>query len=396
MENHYRKLLLDLKPYLNGKRVGLFCNQVSFDFSTGKYLFQLLSKNCGQLTVFLPEHGFFAEQQDQVVIEDISYYHSLESPVGFKSLYGKTDNKIGDMFNHLAGIDTLIIDIQDIGIRYYTYITTIGAFFEVLAAHDLPVSVIVVDKPNPAGRQVEGTILKNEFSSLIGLTGLPHRYGLTIGELCLYLRSLYSGQFQIEVIKTTSESIPINPSPNIPGKKTCRIYSGQCLLEGTNLSEGRGTTRPFEIFGAPFLDRLSEDWVEQWNRNNPEAVLRPLMFVPTFHKYSDEICYGFQLHPVKPMHSLMYALKMLRSLKIHSVEFAWLQGPYEAGSERPAIELLAGDEDMLCFLNGELNEDLIEEKLKEEENAWISMVQPYLLYSEPLYSLFGQAFENKG
>jgi len=366
----------------------LFCNQVAFDFLTGKYLFQLLSDISEMLTVFIPEHGLFAEQQDQVAIENTSYYQSFDPAVRFLSLYRKTENKIGDIADHLSGIDTLIIDIQDVGVRYYTYITTIASFFEVLRTDRMNVNVLVIDKPNPAGRQVEGTILKHEYSSLIGLTGLPHRYGLTIGELCLFIKTQMGGQFQLKTIETSSTSLPINPSPNIPSKETCQVFSGQCLLEGTNLSEGRGTTRPFEIFGAPFLEHLSKDWVKTWNIDNPEAILRPLMFVPTSHKYREKVCYGFQLHPFKNMHSLMYSLKMLRSLKQHASGFEWLRGPYEAGSRKPAIELLAGDETLLQFLNGVINEDIVVNKLKQEEERWISMVRPYLLYPETPYSIF--------
>ena len=128
MENQYQELLSEYKANLKGKNVALFCNQVSFDFSTGKYLFQLLSKISGRLTVFIPEHGLFAEQQDQVAIEDTSFYITLDPGVEFKSIYRKTDNKIGDIQDHLNGIDTLIIDIQDVGVRYYTYITTIRLF----------------------------------------------------------------------------------------------------------------------------------------------------------------------------------------------------------------------------------------------------------------------------
>ena len=388
MKNQYQKLLSEYGSWLQGKRVGLFCNQVAFDFLTGKYLFQLLSDISEMLTVFIPEHGLFAEQQDQVAIENTSYYQSFDPAVRFLSLYRKTENKIGDIADHLSGIDTLIIDIQDVGVRYYTYITTIASFFEVLRTDRMNVNVLVIDKPNPAGRQVEGTILKHEYSSLIGLTGLPHRYGLTIGELCLFIKTQMGGQFQLKTIETSSTSLPINPSPNIPSKETCQVFSGQCLLEGTNLSEGRGTTRPFEIFGAPFLEHLSKDWVKTWNIDNPEAILRPLMFVPTSHKYREKVCYGFQLHPFKNMHSLMYSLKMLRSLKQHASGFEWLRGPYEAGSRKPAIELLAGDETLLQFLNGVINEDIVVNKLKQEEERWVSMVRPYLLYPETPYSIF--------
>jgi uncharacterized protein YbbC (DUF1343 family) len=388
LENQYQKLFKEYKTLISKKRVGLFCNQVSFDFSSGKYLLQLLSKKAGHLTVFTPEHGLFAEQQDQVIIENTRHYEFLDPTVSIVSFYRKVENRIGNIKFQLKELDTLIIDIQDIGCRYYTYITTIGEIFNVIIENELPLSVVIIDKPNPAGRQVEGTRLKPEFSSLIGLTGLPHRYGLTIGELCWFLRSKFGGQFQLEIIQIDSNELSINPSPNIPDKKTCLIYSGQCLLEGTNFSEGRGTTRPFEIFGAPYLKNLSQDWVDLWNSENREAVLRPLIFIPSFHKYKNEICYGFQLHPMKEMHSLMYSLKMLRSLSFNSAQFEWLAGPYEAGSARPAIELLAGDTDMLQYLYEGSDEREMVDKIKIEEKEWIEVTQSFLIYNQPLYSRF--------
>jgi len=387
LKRQYQQLFEQHGDQLARRKVGILCNQVSFDLTEGKYLFQLLKSITEDITLFIPEHGLFAEQQDQIIIEDTEIYSSFDSTIRYVPLYGNSVNKLGDLQGSLAAVDTLIIDIQDVGVRYYTFVTTIGEIFKVLSREDTNVKVIVIDKHNPAGSQVEGTILTGEFSSLIGLTGLPHRYGLTIGELCNFLKFKYQGQFQLDIIKTDSNSISINPSPNIPGRNTCLVFSGQCLLEGTNLSEGRGTTRPFEIFGAPFLKDLSKSWVDDWNKENPEAVLRQLLFVPVFHKHKDKLCYGFQLHPGDRFHSLLYTLKMLRSLKEHLADLHWLKGPYEAGSDKPAIELLVGDKDLLEFLDGSGNMKALSRKVKDEERKWIDMTRPFMLYPDPLISI---------
>ena len=344
----------------------------------------MLSPNSGSVVVLVPEHGLFAELQDQVPVENLGTYHALDKTVSFVSLYLNTPDKTDHIAESLDGIDTLIIDIQDIGVRYYTFLPTIAELFKKLIDIGLPISVVVIDRPNPAGRQVEGTILKEEYSSLIGLPGLPHRYGLTLGELCMFLKSQYKGDFPLEIIHREHDSMPVNPSPNILGIKTCHIFSGQCLLEGTNLSEGRGTTRPFEIFGAPFLNELPRNWVSAWNKENTEAVLRPIQFVPTFHKHKDQLCNGFQLHPGEKIHSLLYSLRLLRSLKQNLVKMKWLEGPYEAGSDKPAIELLTGDYDLIEYLKGANNEEEILKKINGQEKIWIDMAEPFLLYGEPL------------
>lgn len=348
----------------------------------------MLSPASRSVSVLIPEHGLFAELQDQVPVENLSTYRDLDKTVSYVSLYISTPDKTDHIAESLDGIDTLIIDIQDIGVRYYTFLPTIAEVFKVLIDKELSVSVVVIDRPNPAGRQVEGTILKEEFSSLIGLTGLPHRYGLTLGELCMFLRSQYNGDFPLQIINKEPDKMPVNPSPNIPNINTCRIFSGQCLLEGTNLSEGRGTTRPFEIFGAPFLGDLPSGWLEKWNEENTAAVLRPIQFVPTFHKHKNQLCYGFQLHPGEEIHSLLYSLKMIRSLKDNLNEMKWLEGPYEAGSDKPAIKLLVGDGDLIEYLNGRVEEETILSRIHDQEKKWIEMTQPYLLYDEPLLQVY--------
>jgi len=387
LKNQYHRLFHDYKQLIDNKKVGLLCNQVSFDFTEGKYLFQMLTAYSQSVTVLVAEHGLFAEQQDQVPVDNLKTYQHLDNKTQYVSLYINTQDKIDHISDSLNGLNTLIIDIQDIGVRYYTFLPTIAEIFKVVIKRSLQLSIVVIDRPNPAGRQIEGTLLKEEYSSLIGLPGLPHRYGLTLGELCNYLRFQYKGEFPMEIIKKEPDIMPVNPSPNIPNTNTCRIFSGQCLLEGTNLSEGRGTTRPFEIFGAPFFSGLPNDWVDAWNKENTQAVLRPLLFVPTFHKHKDQMCYGFQLHPGEKIHVLLYSLKMLRSLKQNVSSMKWLEGPYEAGSEKPAIELMAGDEDLIRYLNGTTSEDMILKKMIGEEQKWLELTQPFLLYDEPLFKI---------
>jgi uncharacterized protein YbbC (DUF1343 family) len=151
------------------------------------------------------------------------------------------------------------------------------------------------------------------------------------------------------------------------------------------VSEGRGTTRPFEIFGAPFFGKLMRDWVDGWNRDHPEALLRPLVFMPVFHKYSMEHCYGFQLHPVAgDFLSLRYSLQLIRAVRDESDDFRWLEGSYETGSEKSAIELLAGDPDLIDYLNGKISWSLVLEKLRDHENMWIEKCQEYVMNGELL------------
>lgn len=387
MNRQYRELISRFGHLVSKGKTGILCNQVSFDFTEGKYLFQLLGSFTDHLSVYIPEHGLFAEQQDQEVIQQTSQYSFLESAVHYESVYGSRTDRLGNLPQRIPELNTLIIDIQDVGVRYYTYVTTVGSILQIISEHDLDIVVIVVDRQNLAGRQVEGTILDPVYSSFIGVSGLPHRYGLTIGELCRYLKFEFGGKFRLEVITHDHEPFSINPSPNFPSVRTSSTFSGQCLIEGTNMSEGRGTTRPFEIFGAPFLKELSPGWGHDFNRLHPEAVLRPLLFVPAFHKYSNEICYGFQLHPVRDdFHSLWYSLQMLQSLKKQVKELQWREGPYEAWSDRPAMELLAGDGDMIGFLNGTVDEPSIISKMRFHENKWIDRTRPYLLYPDSLFS----------
>jgi len=382
----YQKLFGILTSRFSEANVGLLCNQTAFSWTDKKYLASVLDSAANLVKIFVPEHGFFAELQDQEEVDLLHNYDFLNIQAEIISIYGKEGSELINFASQMTDLDLLIIDIQDVGVRYFTYITTIARIFQVLKNRN--VSILVIDHSNPAGRQVEGTLLSENYTSLIGWPGLPHRYGLTIGELCLFLKDQLNGIFNLEIIKTENKVIDPGypyPSPNIPFPVTIRIYAGQCLWEGTNVSEGRGTTRPFEIFGAPFFNELLSNWTEEWNNKNPEAILRPLIFIPTFHKYQDQVCSGFQLHPVLGnFHSLWYSLKLIRAIKAVLKEFRWREGPYEVGSDKTAIELLAGDEVLLNYLNGKEKDETITERLHEEERKWIEQSSQYVLYGDKL------------
>ena len=374
----------------NGK-LGLLCNQTAWHPESGEYLFETLSRRGNLKRVFTPEHGLFSELQDQVKLDEGKVYGNLGlKEVEYVSLYGSNEDSLSASAEKLEDIDALIIELQDVGCRYYTYISTIY--------NGINLPVYIIDRPNPAGRQVEGTMLRAGYRSFIGVEGLPHRHGLTIGELSYLLYNESGAKFPLHIISYHSSlssknlmpwSIP--PSPNFPGFFTAYFYSGQCLWEGTNVSEGRGTTRPFELFGAPYMESLAgynrQNGYRNWNdRDNPLSdpgvYVRWLKFIPVFHKYSNECCYGFQLllNPNMQYHALAHNLRIIRFLHDNCEEFAFREGKYEAGNDKSAIELLLGDRELIDYVSGDGEWAEIREHMKLEEQKWIKKAKKMLLY----------------
>ncbi len=395
------KLLARDDEVLQQGRLGLLCNQTSWSLDTGEYLYQSLARRGVLKRIFAPEHGLFGELQDQIALDDTGIYGELPGDVDVVSLYGSSEDSLNMRPEHYADLDALVIDIQDVGSRYYTFATTAAYIFDSLAAAESRLPVYVVDRWNPAGRGVEGTILPPEFASFVGRPGLIHRHGLTIGELCGLYREQSGGDFPLHVIRLDVDEqnriqpgeaayqaradivFPVAPSPNMPVISTALVYSGQCLLEGTNLSEGRGTTQPFEIFGAPYLDVFREG---PGPDEFPGCRLRPLRFIPAFHKYAGESCEGWRIHVVSPeFHALAFTLRMIRHVReTRPHDFRYRRGIYEFRSDRPAIEILVGDSDLLAYLDGRTSLDLVREKLTEAEDDWIRRANSYLLYADPL------------
>lgn len=373
--------LVNNRRFAEMQNVGLLCNQVSYDFVSQQYLFQILNNKKVLKRLFVPEHGLFGELQDQEKLEETNIYKTLNLPdIEVVSLYQHNIKSLAPAACHLESLDAIVIDIQDVGCRYFTFTSTIFYLFESLIKHKLSTNIFVLNRPNPANRAVEGIPMPSKYASFIGLEGLPHRHGMSIAELCFYFQEKLNHKFNIYVIDDATHSsinaLSINPSPNIPNQITPLIYAGQCLFEGTIMSEGRGTTRPFEIIGSPdfswqeisqVCEKINNDWAKM-------AVLRPLRFIPTFHKFTGEVCTGFQLHllNVQNYHSLLHSMIILRELAQLKHNF-WRTGSYEFGSEKTAIELLVGDDDLLGFLNGNLSQKSVKEKLQDAENQWINL-----------------------
>ncbi len=363
-------------------RIGLFANQTSYNFSENKYLIEILGEKLQ--IVFVPEHGFFSELQDQVTLDNASAYKILNPNAEYVSVYGSNKHySLRFPPFKLLELECLIIDIQDIGVRYFTYITSIFYLFETLKINKIDLPVFVVDRPNPNIGRIEGTPLQEEYQSFIGVAGLPHCYGLCLFDVVKWLK---------EKVKNKNElfSLPflennwIQPSPNIPSKETCRVYPGMCLVEGTTMSEGRGTTLPFQIFGSPDLrfedlEKIRKN-IEKTSGKIPELkdswALRPLKFIPTFHKHAKTVCNGFQIHVTNPnFHSLLFGLILLKEIsRFLEPEKLWRKGSYEFGNDKTAIELLVGDRVLLDYLFQEISTDDLYGYLRKEEKDWLDRI----------------------
>lgn len=338
-------------------------------------------------TIFGPQHGFAGEKQDNMIESD----HDVEKSGRRRifSLYGETRRPDQEM---LEGLDVLLVDLVDIGSRIYTFAQTMAYCLEEAAAAGI--KVIVLDRPNPiGGREVEGNILKPDCRSFVGLFPTPMRHGLTMGELALFMADNSEVKPDVEVIKAEGwtrdmyfqdTGLPwVMPSPNMPDPVTAWIYPGQVLWEGTNISEARGTTKPFHLFGAPFIDpRLFKSEIEKLDL--PGAHFRVAYFEPTFHKFAGQVCGGLEIHPVnrkeyKPYLTSLSFLEIL--LKNYPDEFQWKNPPYEYEYERMPIDLILGDRTIREELEKGRPMDGIAEKWKDELGKFTMEREKYLLYN---------------
>lgn len=351
-------------------------------FSNGKYHFEIIKEVLDLKVIFIPEHGLFAELQDQVSGSSLKYDFGS---IRMENLYGDDENSLFVKEEVLKELDLIIFDIRDVGARYYTFLTScyyiLNSISKYNVSNDHSIEVLVIDSPNPAGASIEGSPLQKKYSSFVGVETIVHRHGLTIYELMSYYKKEFHLNVKINKIpigdlysKKDKPFLWVPPSPNIPAATTCYVYSGQCLLEGTNLSEGRGTTRPFEIFGAPFIQIQDSKLLKRLTEFQSDTfILRPLLFIPTFHKHKGNICGGFQilLTKKKKFHSLLFSLHLLRTLReFYPDQFEFLKGVYEFRSDHSAIELLAGDDKLLDFLYGESSYTETKNYLRECEEEW--------------------------
>ncbi|MCS6797801.1 MAG: DUF1343 domain-containing protein [Myxococcota bacterium] len=333
---------------VRGRRVGLLAHPASVDQRFVHARERLMQAGARLGVLFGPEHGWDGDAQDMVGVQD---RRDPVSGARVVSLYGEDEARLSPRPEELEEIDVLVVDLQDVGSRYYTFVWTAALAFR--AAARAGVETVVLDRPNPLGGvRVEGAPQRPGHRSFVGLYEVAVRHGLTLGELLGMVRSVERIDDRLLTIvrargwrrdlEHEATGLPwVLPSPNMPTPQTARVYPGGCLLEGTNLSEGRGTTRPFEIFGAPFLD--GEALARAVRLDG--AVLRPLVFRPTFHKYAGVRCGGVQVHVTDPARFRPYEsyLRILAAVRALAPDaFRWRTEPYEFVSDRPAIDLLAG------------------------------------------------------
>jgi len=281
----------------------------------------------------------------------------------------------------------VLIDIPDVGVRYFTYTTHLYRLLECLRDAGLDLPIFIIDKPNPAGSKIEGTPLPAHYASFVGLEGLIHRHGLSTGQLATWMRKKLNYPFLIHPISVETDLVrwPIPPSPNIPGLSTIELYPGQCFWEATTWSEGRGTTRPFEIFGHPELTweaarAIADDFQQKFAE---QALLRPLRFIPAFHKHAGEDCVGFQLHLLQPAtyHCIFGSLYLMRLASEYFYKgYFWRPGPYEFDSGCTAAEVLIGDDILMDYVNGKVEEAQLSAHLTKAETDWRKMVHSPLKY----------------
>jgi uncharacterized protein YbbC (DUF1343 family) len=334
---------------VRGARFGLVAHPASVtrDLAHVRNVFEALRAR--PRVVFGPEHGYGGEAQDMVGVGDARDRDG--TPV--RSLYGDRFEDLSPRAEDLDGLDLVVVDLQDVGARYYTFVWTAVLVMRACAAKG--VRVLVLDRPNPLGGAREGRMQDPRFRSFVGLEPIPVRHGLTLGEIVAWraeAEGVPRGQVEIaRVLDAKREAHApfwdrpfVMPSPNMPAYETALVYPGGCLIEGTNLSEGRGTTRPFEIVGAPFLDGelLARELVRT---GLPGFVARPLTFLPTFHKHARVPCGGVQVHVQDPRVFRPYAtylalVAIARGLAPEA--FAFRTERYEFIDDVPAFDLLTG------------------------------------------------------
>lgn len=374
-------------PALAGKRLGLLVNQASTDCRFVHSRDLLLAAYPGQLTcLFSPQHGFFSEKQDNM----IESAHSVDAVTGLPvySLYGETRKPYASMF---ADIDLLLVDLIDVGTRVYTFIWTVVHCLETAA--ETGVRVLILDRPNPIGGDlVEGNLLRADCASFVGRCTIPIRHGLTIGELALFCNRELSIGADLEVVRMDGwrrrmlfpdTGLPwVFPSPNMPSFHAALVYPGQVLWEGTNVSEGRGTTLPFELFGAPFLDhRAVLDALKEIDL--PGCILRPLRFEPTSGKWMGQACSGFQIHVTDPLAFRPYRTSLALLQALHSLypeRFAYKTPPYEYEFERLPMDLIIGDRTVREAVENGVAVAALEQEWQGELNTYRQRCRTVLLY----------------
>ena len=380
--------------WLKQRRVGLLMHPASVTRRLESAR-DVLHRLCGsRLTaLFGPQHGIAGELQDNMIESS----HAVDGRLGIPvwSLYSETRSPTPEMLEH---IDTLVVDLQDVGTRVYTFEWTTALALEACARAGK--SVVVLDRPNPlGGLAVEGNVIRPGYESFVGLYPVPMRHGLTLGEMARVVNARLAARTGVPRCDLTvipmegwrrrmrfaDTGLPwVLPSPNMPTPETAAVYPGQVLLEGTNVSEGRGTTRPFEMWGAPWLDSAALH-ARLARRRLAGFVLREHDFQPTFHKWHAEVCRGFQIHVTDTDRYLPYVttLALLQDVvALHRDRFAWKQPPYEYVTDRLPIDVLTGDPAVREAIDSGADLRALARSWRRELREFQREVAPHRLYRE--------------
>lgn len=388
----------DLRRPLEGQRVALVAHPAPVTLDLTHSLDALIAAGIDVTAAFGPQHGIKGDKQDNMIetADEVDPRYGIP----LFSLYGEVRRPTAAMMD---SFDVLLVDLQDLGCRIYTFITTLRYVLEEAARHGK--SVWVLDRPNPAGRPVEGTLLRPGWESFVGAGPLPMRHGMTMGELARWFVATLALEVDCRVIEMEGwqpdtapghgwplgERTWINPSPNAPNLWMARAYAGTVMLEGTTLSEGRGTTRPLELFGAPNIDAralidemraFAPHWLEG-------CVLRECWFEPTFHKHAGRLCHGVQIHVEDPAH---YDHAAFRPWRLQALAFKalrrlqpdyplWRDFPYEYEHGRLAIDLINGSEVLRQWVDeAAAQPGDLEALAGPDELAWSEERRRFLIY----------------
>lgn len=394
------RLLSDpaLSAPLKGRRVALVAHPASTTQDLTHAVDALAAHPDIQLTAaFGPQHGMKGDLQDNMM-ESPDYTDPVHGIPVF-SLYGEVRRPHGQW---MSTFDVVLIDLQDVGCRIYTFVTTLLYMLEAAAEHGK--EVWVLDRPNPAGRPVEGTILRDGWESFVGAGPMPMRHGLTLGEMGLWFIDHFKLDVAYRVIEMEgwkpaegpgygwplSQRSWINPSPNAPNVSMTRAYAGTVMLEGATLSEGRGTTRPLELFGAPDIDARAviaemKAFAPQWLKG---CVLRDMWFEPTFHKHVGKLCSGVQIHVDDPA----YDHEAFRPWRVQALGFKairrlypdydlWRDFPYEYAFGKLPIDVINGGPELRQWVDDPASTpDDLDALTRPDERAWLDTRRPFLLY----------------
>ncbi len=374
---------------LRGRRVGVISNPTGVLRDTGHIVDSMAARRDLEIVgVFGPEHGFRGSAQAG---ESEPEFTDPRTGLTVYDAYGANAAKLAELFTK-AGADTIVFDIQDVGVRYYTYIWTM--YSAMVAARSIGARFVVLDRPNPIGRRADGPLMTEEFTSGVGAEVIIQQHGMTVGELARYFNGELlpkegsGGAVELEVVpvegwdpySTAHEhGLPwVPPSPNMPTPDTAVVYAGTGYFEGTNLSEGRGTTRPFEFIGAPYLDHHYGDRLNA--RKLPGVRFRESYFVPTFGKHSGVTCAGVQIHVTDPRRHrpITTAVAMLVEARRYT-DFAWRQDSWDA--ERPFwIDKLSGSPRLREMIDAGQDVDEITAAWDDEVRTFERTRRAYLLY----------------